>query len=218
MKTLIRDASREDIPFLAKIVLYASRGRVGKGFWDIAFPCTESYKLNIIESFLGTEAQSFCHYAGFIIAEMDDCQVGGISGFDSSEQSPTAFIEALIEVSSLKSITEEELEKIALRVDPFLNCMRQTPDKAWIVDNLAILPEYRKGFRSKRIPVQLINGIVNKGRKLGHRLGQSYTLIGSNSILSTYKRLNRGTFQEIRDSEFEDVFGAPGIVIITGPL
>ena len=84
MPTTIRPATRDDVPFLADVVMRAARSHVEKGLWDIAIPdsaTAERDRLRCIEGVLATDQVSWCHYSNFIVAEVEGECAAALSAF-----------------------------------------------------------------------------------------------------------------------------------------
>ena len=81
METLIRPATADDVPFIAWVQQEAARSHLPFGFWDLAFPGPDSYRLRIIERICRSDAKSLCHWSGFLIAEVAGNPAAGLSGY-----------------------------------------------------------------------------------------------------------------------------------------
>jgi ribosomal protein S18 acetylase RimI-like enzyme len=208
MDPVIRPATRDDLPFLAWVQQEASRSHLPFGFWDIAFPGPDEYRLGLIEAVCGTAARSFCHWSGFLIAEVGGEPAAGLSAYDqASLATGPCFMKALGEATAAEGWNEARLQAMFERLGPFLTCAPEQPDDAWIVEWVATRPEHR----GKGLVRALLPAVVDLGRRRGHRRFQIGVLIGNTPAQRAYEGAGFVVVDEKRHPAFEATFGSPGI-------
>jgi len=144
MDFTIRPADLADVSFLAWVQQEASRSHLPFGFWDIAIPGPDEYRLRILERICRAEARSFCHWSGFLIAAVDGKPAAGLSGYDQATAATGERLnEAMIEALTAEGWGPERLLAMQQRLTPFLTCAPEQPDDTWIVEWVATRPEYR---------------------------------------------------------------------------
>ena len=86
--SLIRAARADDAEFLAWAIAAASRGHLGKGWFDIALNQPEERCLEFLKQLSVTKTRSWWHYSRFIVAEISGEPVAALSAFQAGEAYP----------------------------------------------------------------------------------------------------------------------------------
>ena len=208
MNSTIRSAELGDVPFLAWVQQEASRSHLPFGFWDIAIPGPDEYRLRILDRICRAQARSFCHWTNFLIAEVDGKPVAGLSAYDEATAATGERLnEAMTEALTAEGWGAERLVAMQQRLAPFLTCAPEQPDDTWIVEWVATRPEYRgKGFVRT-----LLRAILDVGRQRGHTRFQIGVLIGNTPAQRAYEGAGFVVVDEKRDPAFAATFGEPGI-------
>src|SRR5262245_19753839 len=97
MVTRIRAATAADAPFLAWVMLTASRSHLGRGAWDLHVGGTEAQVLALLERMAIQPEPSFCRWERFLVAEVDGHPAAGLSGYCAREPGlldPTPAVDA----------------------------------------------------------------------------------------------------------------------------
>lgn len=208
MEPTIRPATRDDAPFIAWVQQEASRSHLPFGFWDLAFPGPDGHRLRLIERVCAAEARSFCHWSGFLVAEVGGEPAAALSAYD---EAPVAtgerFMGALGEGTALEGWDGTRLPAMFERLAPFLTCAPEQPDDRWIVEWVATRPEHR----GKGLVRALLHAILDVGRRRGHAKAQIGVLIGNTPAQRAYEGAGFVVTDEKRHPAFEATFGSPGI-------
>jgi ribosomal protein S18 acetylase RimI-like enzyme len=208
MAATIRPATPADVPFIAWVQQEASRSHLPFGFWDVAIPGPDEYRLRILERICRAESRSFCHWSNFLVAERAGEPAAGLSAYD---QAPVAtgerFMQALLEALTAEGWGPERLVALQQRLVPFLTCAPEQPDETWIVEWVATRPAHR----GKGLVRELLRAIVDAGRRRGHGRFQIGVLIGNTPAQRAYEGAGFAVVDEKRDPAFEATFGGPGI-------
>ena len=208
MPDTIRPATVDDVPFLAWVQQEAARSHIPFGFWDLAIPGPDEYRLRIIERICRAEAKSFCHWSNFLVAEVDGEPAAGLSAYDDA---PVAagerFMQAMVEALGAEGWNEARMATVLPRIGPFLTCALEQPTDTWIVEWVATRPAHRGRGHTHR----LLQRILEEGRRRGHDRFQIGVLIGNTAAERAYESAGFRAVDEKRDPGFEAVFGAPGI-------
>src|SRR5215470_8375374 len=77
-----RPARATDVPFLAWVMLAASRSHLPRGAWDLMLDAPDDVCLTFLERMARAEPATFCHWRGFIVAEVDGDPAAALAGFD----------------------------------------------------------------------------------------------------------------------------------------
>jgi translation initiation factor 4G len=208
VELVIRPATRDDLPFLAWVQQEASRSHLPFGFWDLAFPGPDAYRLSLIERVCGAEARSFCHWSGFLVAEADGEPAAALCAYgEASAATGERFLAALGAATREEGWDESRLQAMFGRLAPFLTCASEQPDDAWIVEWVATRPEHR----GKGLVRALLPAVVEAGRQRGRTKFQIGVLIGNTPAQRAYEGAGFRVADEKRDPAFEATFGSPGI-------
>jgi len=208
MDFAIRPAVVADIPFLAWVQQEASRSHLPFGFWDVAIPGPDEYRLGIIERIARADAPSFCHWSRFLVADVGGEPAAALCAYDDAKVATgELFFRALIDALTAIGWNEARIGAMQQRLVPFLTCALEQPDDTWIVEWVATLPKHR----GKGLTRALLHAILDAGRERGHTQFQIGVLIGNTPAQRAYEGVGFAVVDEKRDPAFEATFGAAGI-------
>jgi ribosomal protein S18 acetylase RimI-like enzyme len=200
-------ATRDDAPFLAKVVQLAARSHLERGVWDMAVPSSERECLGCIEAVLLTPTPSWCHYSNFILAEVDGTPAAALSGFAAHSPELLPMERAFVAGFRAAGFGEEEIGAAFERILVFMTCHMEDEEGAWIVEWVAALPE----FRRLGLVRQLLMEMLERGRERGHDLAQIGILMGNTPARRAYEDVGFKLAVERTAPEFEAQVGAPGL-------
>jgi translation initiation factor 4G len=207
MSTRIRSATRDDAPFLAKVVQLAARSHLEKGVWDLAVSGSEGDCLRCIEGVLLTPTASWCHYSNFIVAEVDGAPAAALSGFAAHSSELLPMERAFVEGFRAIGFGDEEVVAAFQRILVFMTCHVEDEEGAWIVEWVAALPAYRR----RGLVRQLLLEMLERGRERGHALAQIGLLMGNTPAQRAYEDVGFKFALERSSPEFEAAVGSPGL-------
>jgi translation initiation factor 4G len=204
----IRRAEERDVLFIAWVQQEASRSHLPFGFWDLALPGSDEYRLGLMARIASRQPESFAHWSRFLVAEVDGEPAAALSAYDDAKVATgERFFQALIEAMTAEGWNEARLGAMQERIAPFLTCVPEQPDGTWIVEWVATRPAHR----GKGLTKALLHAILEEGRKRGHTRFQIGVLIGNTPAQRAYEGVGFEVLDEKRDPAFEATFGAPGI-------
>jgi GNAT superfamily N-acetyltransferase len=205
---VIRPAREGDAGFVAWVQQEAARSHLPRGFYDLAFPGPEIDRLRIVDRIARSRARSFCHWSGFLVAEVDGQPAAGLSGYENpSLAAGPALEEAMREALEAERWTAAEVAAMQGRIVPFLTCIPETPEDIWVVEWVATRPEHR----GKGLIKALLHAILERGRERGHERAQIAVLIGNTPAQRAYEGVGFRVADEKRHPDFEAALGSPGI-------
>mgnify|MGYP001225183557 CR=1 FL=1 len=208
MSTTIRPATEADASFVAWVQQEASRSHLPYGFWDLAFLGPDEWRLPAIERIVRAEARSFCHWSGFLIAEVDGRPAAGLSGYaNPSVTAGELLFAAMTEAFDAIGWTELQAGALQERILPFLTCIPEAAEEDWVVEWVATRPEHR----GKGIVKSLLQAILARGEERGHARSQIAVLIGNSAAQRAYESAGFRVVDEKTSRSFEATFGSPGI-------
>lgn len=203
----IRSARPDDAPFLAWVMLAAGRSHLSYGVWDHYVGGTEQDCLSFLSLIATTQRPHLFHYSTFIVAEVDGHKAGALSGYDPKVLGMKAFTQAVPEVFQEVGWPRDEQKAAFERYLPWMTCMPDDAEGAWIVESVAALPEYRR----QGVVSMLLDEVLERGRRKDHKCAQIGVLINNTPARSAYEKSEFKFDSEKRDPSFEATFGAPGI-------
>lgn len=204
----IRPARLSDLPFLAWVQQEAARSHLPSGFWDLAFPGPDADRLRLIERIARADARSFCHWTRFLVAEVDGQPAAALSGYERpSEATGTLLAAAFSEAFDAEGWDGAQRRGMGERVAPFMTCILEAPEDAWVLEWVATKPEHR----GRGLIRALLDAVLTRGRERGHDLAQVCVLIGNTPAQRAYEGAGFQVADEKRDPDFERAIGSPGI-------
>jgi ribosomal protein S18 acetylase RimI-like enzyme len=203
----IRSASPDDAPFLAWVMLAATRSHLNYGVWEYYVGGTEQDCLSFLSLIATTQKSHLFHYSTFIVAEANGQKVGALSGYDPKVLGMKAFTQALPEVFQQLGWTRDQQKAAFERYLPWMTCMPDDAEGAWIVESVAALPQYRR----QGVVSRLLDEVLERGRSSGYRRAQIGVLINNTPARRAYEKSGFKFDSEKRDQNFEAIFGTPGI-------
>jgi translation initiation factor 4G len=204
----IRPAVEADMPFLAWVQQAAARSHLPLGFWDLAFPGSEADRLRIVGRIGTALARSFCHWSGFLVAEVDGQPAAALSGYTNPSVTAGAkLFEAMGEAFDAEGWNGEQRQAMGERTVPFLTCVPDAAEDAWILEWVATRPEHR----GKGLVRALLHAILERGHERGHAQAQIAVLIGNTPAQRAYEGVGFRVADEKTHPDFERAIGCPGI-------
>jgi ribosomal protein S18 acetylase RimI-like enzyme len=203
----IRSARPDDAPFLAWVMLAASRSHLKYGVWEHYVGGTEQDCLSFLNLVANTQKPHLFHSSTFIVAEMNGQKVGALSGYDPEVLGMKAFVQSLPEVFQKLEWNVDRQKAAAERYRPWMTCIPDDTEGAWIVESVAALPEYRR----QGVVSRLLDEILNRGRRGGYKRAQISVLIDNRPARLAYEKSGFKFDSEKRNPDFEATFSTPGI-------
>lgn len=208
MDTSIRPAVEADVPLIAWVQQEAARSHLPVGFWDLALPGPDAERLRIVGLICKASTESFCHWSRFLVAEADGHPAAALSAYTKpSVAAGSALFEAMGKAFDAEGWSPEQREAMGARIAPFLNCIPETAEDAWVIEWVATRPEYR----GKGLVRGLLHAILDRGRAQGHTQAQIAVLIGNTPAQRAYEGVGFRVADEKTHPDFERAFGCPGI-------
>ena len=211
----IRQATKGDAAFLAKVILIAGRAHVRKGIWEVVLGGTAEDCEAFLHLIAITKIPHLFHYSYYLIAEIAGIgPIGGLGGYDPRVSGYQALQQAIPEVFKKLNLQEQAFRDSQERASRILACLPKEIDGAWVIDSVAVLPEHRGKGAAER----LLNKILERGKRQGHLQAQVNMYIGNEPALNLYRKFGFKIIEEKRDKYFEDNIGSPGMVSLIKDL
>jgi translation initiation factor 4G len=153
-----------------------------------------------------TEQLHWVHHSAFIVAEVDGRPASALCGYFEHELGGPALRFAGIEANAKTGRTDEEAAAGFQRAKSIMNVLPEHPPGAWIVENVATLPE----FRRRGLVDRLMEEVLERGRKRGATVADISVFIGNDPAQRAYEKCGFVAVAEKRHPEFETVYRTPG--------
>ncbi len=203
MKVEITKATKEDIPFLAQMMLKSSRADKTIGLFDYLFATKEQKSLlNFLEALLQESTKPFCHFSNFLVAKVEKKRVGTLCSYEPRVATKERFIEALQNIGCNKSVIDR-----LLVLD---ECEMQIDKKRVVFDFFEELDGY--------VDVGVLKALMQKSlleaRLKGYRVSQTVVEIGSLETLMFYEKLGFVKKEQKECESYKEIFGRSGVMLL----
>jgi translation initiation factor 4G len=200
----IVDARPEHARFVGWVTLTAFRSHLPLGMWDHMFGGTDEQLLDYLEVLTATEQQHWVHYSLFSIAEIEGTPAAGLSGFFEEMQQGEG-MQRTVQEANEKTGRVLDNDAVA-RALTIRNISMQHEPGAWVVENVATRPE----FRRRGLIDRLMEQMLERGRQRGAKTADIGVFIGNDPAQRAYEKHGFHVVDEKRDAAFEAVYGTPG--------
>lgn len=203
MGITIKQATAEDAPFLAQMILQSSRAGKKEGFFDLLFGSKDnSVVLPALEKLTQAQAKSRCHYKNFLIASMDGKSVGSLCSYEPRIATHDAFFAALEEIGFPQ--IEEVLELVQ-------ECDFKLNTRVIMFDFM----EEVEGFMDLGILKALMQKSLLSARLKGYTIAQTIIEIGSLENELFYKKLGFKIVSQKECELYREKFGRSGFMLLS---
>jgi hypothetical protein len=203
MGITIQQASIDDIPFLAQMMLQSSRAGKKDGLFDLLFDAKDDKSvLGMLEKLAQTEAKSHCHYKNFLVAKLDGKSIGTLCSYEPRIATQDSFVAALEEVGC-----ENPLDIL----DAVFSCRFELNKRTLMFDFM----EELEGFVDMGVLKELMKKSLLTARLKGYTIAQTIIEIGSLEAQLFYKKLG---FKEVSRREcdlYREKFGRIGLMLLS---
>lgn len=201
MAITIKQATLEDTPFLAQMILKSSRASKKQGLFDFLFDLeAEAVILEKIEKLTKTESRSHCHYKNFLIAQIGGKSVGTLCSYEPRISNQETFVKALAEIDCSDN---------AGTLEAFYNCSFNIRNSTLMFDFM----EEFDGFVDVGVLKALMQKSLLTARLKGYRRAQTIIEIGSLETEMFYKKLGFKLVEQKECEEYKETFGRNGIML-----
>jgi len=204
MEAHIRSAIIDDREKVAELVYMAGMSQAKLSIFDLIFDAPKEQILSHLAALFGCKARSWFHYSYCLVAEVDGDVAATACGYSSKDAGYMTFVEGLKMVTNWDG---KAFGAFAARMAPVSNVRPPDPPETWIIENVATFPE----FRRHGLVVQLIEKLLERGRREGYKHSQISFLIGNESAERAYEKIGFRFHCDRTDPDFEKIFGFPGI-------
>lgn len=213
MATQLRPARGGDASFLANVLLWAARGHLPRGPWDLALP-DAGERDALLARLAGGDDRSWCHHSAFHVAEVEGEAASALCTFTPRDAGDVTLSRPLGAAFESLRIGPDRMGAIAPIFETYLRCFPAFPDDAWIVENVGTRPAHRR----RGLLARLLDDALERGRAQGRSIAQISCLIGNEAAQRAYEKAGFRVVEERKDPAFESLLGAPGFSRLAVPL
>ena len=209
----VRDATADDVDFLAWVMLAASRSQLDRGIWEYLYDVDEDKALRYLKALATTETVHIFHHSLFQIAEVDGIPGAAMCGYEPLTQ---GFVQYGSVVEHALRESEIEMDdafghRLGVLMSGFTG---EVADNPWVVENVATVPE----FRRMGLVDRLLRETIARGREKGFRQAQIGVFIGNERAKKAYEKAGFEKVDEKRDPGWEAEIGCPGTEVMLQEL
>ncbi len=203
MSIKIRKASEADAKFLAQMILQSSRAEKKIGIFDFILDVdSDADILEKLAKLTVTKAKSYCHFSNFLIAEIDEKNVGTLCSYEPRIATKQSFVDALSEIECGDNIIEYE--------SIHQECDFEQNNRTLIFDFMQEV----NGFLDVGILKALMSKSLLTARLKGYTIAQSIVEIGSLEAMLLYKKLGFIQKKEKECELYREKFGRNGLALL----
>jgi GNAT superfamily N-acetyltransferase len=206
MSVSIRQAAREDVAFLAWVILNASRGHLPRGWFDISLKRAESLCLEFLRALATADSRSRWHYSRFLVAEIEEQTVAALAAFGALEVERVS-IAALMQTLETQGFRADEQDAFWERAAYLSTCIAPCVEDRWIIDTIATLPAYRR----HGCTAALFTQALQTGRARGYHEAQVTFYIGNEAAEHSYIKAGFAFLDERQHPRLAAVAGVAGV-------
>jgi ribosomal protein S18 acetylase RimI-like enzyme len=206
IETRVVEAMPEHRDFLAWVCLTAFRSHLERGFWDFMLDGDDEYKLRYLSALVTTEQRHWSHYSTFLIAEVSGQPASALGGYFEAELGGPTLRLAGAEANRRMGRSDEEAAAAFVRASSIMNVLPDHAEGAWIVENVATRPDFRRQGLCERLAEE----ILERGRARGATVSDISVFIGNDGAQRAYEKCGFEVVGEKLDPEFERVYKTPG--------
>ena len=201
----IRDATTDDVDFIAWVMLAASRSHLPRGLWEYIYDWDESTTLEFLRRLAVTDDVHVFHHSLFVIASVDDIPAAAMCGYEADTQGIAVAMPSIGTIGMELGMTMDDA--FMRRATAVGAVTPEVAEGSWVVENVATRPE----FRRRGLTQALLEHVLDRGRSRDLALSQIAVFLGNSPAREAYIRAGYELKDERRDAVFEADMGCPGV-------
>ena len=203
MSIEIKQATEQDAPFLAQMMLQSSRAGKKDGLFDLLFNSNdEDLLLEKLEKLAQTDSRSHCHYKNFLIAKVDGQSVGTLCSYEPRISNQEAFVSALNEIGCCDDV-EDALSVVR-------ECQFDINNRTLMFDFM----EELEGFIDVGVLKALMQKSLLSARLKGYTRARTMIEIGSLESELFYNKLGFHKIDQRECALYKEKFGRLGLMLL----
>ncbi len=189
-------------------MLMAGRSHLEVGIWEFVISQPEERCLQFLEMLALEGPRHMAYYTEFLVAEVDGRPAAALEGFDPVTNGEDTMTVPMVNVIQKMGLTDADMAPGVPKLTAFMTCHSEFLPGAWVVEQVATRPEYRRmGLISR-----LLEAVLEHGRREGFKQAQVSFYIGNTAGERAYRKAGFRYLDEKRHPDFERVIGSPGMV------
>lgn len=210
----ILEATPDHSPFLARVILWASRSHLERGPFDVALGLDTPDVLDLLEYMCLSDLVGNCHFSNFLVAETSGEPVAALAAYDPGDSGLSPLGAPLSDAYSALGYDEDKLPVVLGRLEAVQRCLPRPQPGTWTVEWVAV----EKSFRRQGIVGHLLQKALDTGGHRSLQRSQVSTYVGNQAAIDAYAKAGFSIDRERRDPALEDLLGVPGMVTMMRAL
>jgi hypothetical protein len=203
MSIVIKQATANDAPFLAQMMLQSSRAGKKDGLFDLLFGTNDKETiLKALEKLTQTQARSHCHYRNFLIASVDGKPVGTLCSYEPRIATHEEFVKALEEIGY------EDAQSL---LEVLSECAFDLNKRTLMFDFM----EEADGYIDVGVLKALMQKSLLTARLKGYTIAQTIIEIGSLENELFYKKMGFKILEQKECELYKEKFGRNGLMLLS---
>ena len=209
----LREATADDVPFLAWVMLAASRSHLTVGIWEYLFRLDEEQALEFLARVAVTGEPHVFHHSLFRIAEVDGEPAAGMCTYDPDTQGfgvALPAIGAALTAMGLDPFDQETSRRNGVFMGGMVPDHHGPEGRRIVVENVATKADHRgKGFCDA-----LLRDVLHRARTDGYRSAQIGVFIGNEPARRAYLKAGFEFAADARSADWDAEIGCPGTELL----
>jgi translation initiation factor 4G len=206
----VRDATVDDVDFLAWVMLAASRSHLERGVWEYLNDYSEDETLDFLKRLAVTDIVHVFHHSLFVIAEVDGEPAAGMCGYDNETQGFEQY-GAVLPAVMADSVIRLDAAELGRRAGVLMSgFVAGPPGKRLVVENVATLP----AFRRQGLTARLLDELAERARATGYDSAQIGVFLGNEPARAAYLKAGFDVVGEARSDGWATEIGCPGTELL----
>ena len=210
----ILEATPDHSPFLARVILSASRSHLERGPFDVALGLDTADLLDILEYMCLSDLVGNCHFSNFLVAEMSGEPVAALAAYDPGDSGLLPLGAPFSDAYSSLGHDEKKLPAVLGLLEAVQRCMPPKQPGVWTIEWVAV----KKSLQRQGIVGHLLREAFESGIDQSLQKSQVSTYVGNQAAIGAYAKAGFRVDRERRDPALEDLLGVPGMVTMVSEL
>lgn len=210
----VLEATPDHSPFLARVILSASRSHLERGPFDVALGLDTPDVLDILEFMCLSDLVGNCHFSKFLVAEMSGEPVAALAAYDPGDNGLLPLGAPFSDAYSALGHDEKKLPAVLSLLEAVQRCMPPKQPGVWTIEWVAV----EKSFQRQGIVGRLLREAFESGMDRSLHRSQISTYVGNQPAIGAYAKAGFRIDRERRDPALEDLLGVPGMVTMVSDL
>lgn len=210
----ILEATADHSPFLARVILSASRSHLERGPFDIALGLDTGDLLDLVEYMCLSDLVGNCHFSNFFVAEMSGEPVAALAAYDPGDSGVLPLGAPFSDAYSALGHDEEKLPFVLGCLEAVQRCLPPQMPGTWTIEWVAV----EESLRRRGIVGLLLQKALEAGAHRSLQRSQISTYVDNQAAINAYAKAGFRIDRERHNPAFASLLGTPGMVTMVREL